>query len=216
VRPPITPQTRVGAILAAYPELEKALLEFSPHFEKLKNPILRKTVARVATLETAAATAGVNVADLVAHLRRAAGVDGVSVDDGASVAGGAPVADGAPVVDGAPVADGAPVVGDAPMASGASDAPSERPTEERPTWVDEADVAHTLDADAMLARNEHPLGFVQSTVPRLAAYQAVHVRSSFRPEPLIELMQSKGCRVHVEHDASDDTWSTWMAPPSTG
>jgi len=204
VRPPITPQTRVGAILAAYPELEKALLEFSPHFEKLKNPILRKTVARVATLETAAATAGVNVADLVAHLRRAAGVDGVSVDDGASVAGGAPVA------------DGAPVVGDAPMASGASDAPSERPTEERPTWVDEADVAHTLDADAMLARNEHPLGFVQSTVPRLAAYQAVHVRSSFRPEPLIELMQSKGCRVHVEHDASDDTWSTWMAPPSTG
>jgi hypothetical protein len=192
VKPPINPHTRVGAILDAHPELENALLEFSPHFKKLKNPILRRTVARVATLETAAATAGVNVADLVAHLRRAAGEDGVSVVGGTSVGDGTPVEDDTP------------------------DAPPASPTAERPTWVDEADIAHTLDADAMLARNEHPLGIVQSTVPRLAAHQAVHVRSSFRPEPLIELMLSKGCRVHVEHDPSDDTWSTWMAPPSAG
>jgi hypothetical protein len=45
----ITPQTKVGELLDAYPELESILFELSPAFAKLKNPILRKTVARIAT-----------------------------------------------------------------------------------------------------------------------------------------------------------------------
>ena len=38
----ISPQTKVGELLDAYPELEKVLFELSPAFSKLKNPILRK------------------------------------------------------------------------------------------------------------------------------------------------------------------------------
>ena len=47
----ISPKTKVGELLDAYPELEPVLMAMSPAFEKLKNPVLRKTVARVATLQ---------------------------------------------------------------------------------------------------------------------------------------------------------------------
>lgn len=70
---PITPETRVGALLEAYPDLEAALIAMAPAFAKLKNPMLRKTVARIATLEQAAHIGGVPVRELVRRLREAAG-----------------------------------------------------------------------------------------------------------------------------------------------
>lgn len=69
----ITPQTRVGPMLDAHPQLEAVLLELSPAFAKLKNPVLRRTVAKLATLETAAGMAGLNARELVATLRKALG-----------------------------------------------------------------------------------------------------------------------------------------------
>lgn len=53
----ITPHTKVSELLDAYPELEPILLELSPAFEKLKNPLLRKTIARFTTLKHAASIA---------------------------------------------------------------------------------------------------------------------------------------------------------------
>ena len=47
----ISPKTKVGELLDAYPELEQLLMAMSPAFEKLKNPVLRRTVAKVATLQ---------------------------------------------------------------------------------------------------------------------------------------------------------------------
>lgn len=71
----ITPKCKVGEVLDAYPELEKVLLELSPSFAKLKNPILRKTVARVASLQQAAVVGGIKVEDLVNRLRKEVGQD---------------------------------------------------------------------------------------------------------------------------------------------
>ena len=71
---PITPETRIAELLDAYPQLEDVLIQQSPHFKALKNPILRKTVARVATLERAAQMSGIPVRRLVASLREAAGL----------------------------------------------------------------------------------------------------------------------------------------------
>lgn len=70
---PINPQTRVAELLEEHPDLEEMLIEQSPMFSKLKNPVLRKTVARVATLEQAARMADIPVSDLVNRLREAAG-----------------------------------------------------------------------------------------------------------------------------------------------
>lgn len=71
----ISPKTKVGELLECYPHLEKVLMEMSPAFEKLKNPILRKTVARVATLAQVAVVGGLKVEDIVKRLRSEAGQD---------------------------------------------------------------------------------------------------------------------------------------------
>jgi hypothetical protein len=69
----IDPDTKVGALLEAYPDLEPVLIGLAPAFERLRNPILRKTVAKVATLEQAAKIGGVGLKELIARLREAAG-----------------------------------------------------------------------------------------------------------------------------------------------
>jgi hypothetical protein len=73
---PITPGTKVGALLEAYPALEELLIACAPAFAKLRNPMLRRTVAKVATLEQAARVGGIRVHDLVRLLREAAGQTG--------------------------------------------------------------------------------------------------------------------------------------------
>ena len=73
---PITPETKIAELLDAYPQLEEVLIRQSAHFTALKNPILRKTVARVATIEKAAQMSGIPVRRLVATLREAAGLSG--------------------------------------------------------------------------------------------------------------------------------------------
>jgi len=74
-RAPITPATKVADLLESWPELEEVLIAQAPAFRRLRNPVLRRTVARVATLEQAAGVGGVPVRELVAALRRAAGID---------------------------------------------------------------------------------------------------------------------------------------------
>jgi hypothetical protein len=71
----ITPKTRVAELIDAYPQLEHVLIDYVPAFEKLRNPVLRKTVARITTLQQAAAIGGVNVEDLINHLRKEVGQD---------------------------------------------------------------------------------------------------------------------------------------------
>jgi len=72
----ITPETRVGDLLDAFPEAEAALISIAPKFKALKNPVLRRTVAKIATLEQAARVADMPVNELVQALRVALGQDG--------------------------------------------------------------------------------------------------------------------------------------------
>ncbi|HOW45187.1 MAG TPA: DUF1858 domain-containing protein [Candidatus Aminicenantes bacterium] len=74
-KPVITPKTKVLQLLEAYPQLEAVLVAMVPAFRKLQNPVLRRTVARVATLQQAAAVGSVAVDELVNRLRREAGQD---------------------------------------------------------------------------------------------------------------------------------------------
>ncbi len=69
----ITPSTKVAALLDHYPELEETIIAMAPPFKKLKNPILRKSVAKVASLRQAAAVGGIPVEDMVNQLRAAVG-----------------------------------------------------------------------------------------------------------------------------------------------
>ena len=70
---PIGPETMVGAMLEAYPELESVLVEMAPAFAKLRNPVVRRTVAKVATLEQAAKIGGVSLQTMILRLRSVTG-----------------------------------------------------------------------------------------------------------------------------------------------
>jgi uncharacterized protein involved in response to NO len=63
----IMPQTKVADVLAQYPQSLSIFLHHG--FGPLANPVLRKTMARVVTIEQACRREGVNLADLLAELR---------------------------------------------------------------------------------------------------------------------------------------------------
>ncbi len=74
----ITPKTKVSQLIETYPQLEDVLIEYAPAFKKLKNPDLRKTIARITTLQQAAAIGNVKVEDMINRLRKEVGQDKVS------------------------------------------------------------------------------------------------------------------------------------------
>lgn len=67
----LSPKTRVGTLLDAYPFLEEFLPRYNPHFEKLLNPVARSTIAKVATLEMAAANNNIDIGKFLKDLRDA-------------------------------------------------------------------------------------------------------------------------------------------------
>ncbi|HNS96234.1 MAG TPA: DUF1858 domain-containing protein [Polyangiaceae bacterium] len=69
----ITPDVRVAQLLEVYPELEAVLVSLSPTFQALKNPVLRRTVAKVATLRQVASVGGIGLGILINRLREAVG-----------------------------------------------------------------------------------------------------------------------------------------------
>ena len=71
----ITPETKIGALLDHYPQLEETLIEMAPAFKKLKNPILRKAVAKVATLRQVAQIGDVSLPEMINKLRSQVGQD---------------------------------------------------------------------------------------------------------------------------------------------
>lgn len=73
----ITPKTKIYDLLDAYPQLEEVLIEEAPQFKKLKNPVLRKTIARVTTLAQAAVVGGLKVEELILKLRKEVGQEEV-------------------------------------------------------------------------------------------------------------------------------------------
>ncbi|MGB9736648.1 MAG: DUF2249 domain-containing protein [bacterium] len=69
----ITPQTKIIDIIKQHPELIDILASYNSHFELLKNPIMRKTFAKLATVRHASKVAGVNLTELVKLLNNAIG-----------------------------------------------------------------------------------------------------------------------------------------------
>lgn len=80
----ITPHTKLSELLEAYPELENALIDLAPTFEKLKNPALRRTIASVTTLKQVASMSELPLEVIINKLRGIVGQDEMSDVQGAS------------------------------------------------------------------------------------------------------------------------------------
>lgn len=72
----IRPTDRVADVIAHDERLIKVFASASPAFERLRNPALRRVMARLVTVEQAARMAGVDAADLVARLNGHGGAVG--------------------------------------------------------------------------------------------------------------------------------------------
>jgi len=75
----ILPTVTVHNLLVAYPQLEEVLIGIAPPFKKLKNPFLRRTIARVATIRHISSVGGVPLDELINRLRKEVGQPEISV-----------------------------------------------------------------------------------------------------------------------------------------
>ena len=69
----IGPSTTVHELLNAYPELEEKLISIAPPFKKLKNPLLRRSVAKVATIKHISSVGNIELTELINKLREEVG-----------------------------------------------------------------------------------------------------------------------------------------------
>lgn len=171
-KPPITPQTKVAELLDAYPELEDVLVEMAHPFKKLRNPVLRRTIARVTSLEKAASVANLPLRELITGLRKAAGQ---------------------------------------PADDEATDCGDDRPAcsqDEAVDWVDASRVVWTVDADKILDEGGQPINETQNKARGLGYGDLGLIRSSFRPAPLIDLLEKQGFRTAVVQ--SDGNFATFV------
>lgn len=172
----ITPETKLGEILERHPEVEQTLIAMSPEFRRLKNPVLRATVAKLATLGQVARVGGIGVADLVTALR-------------AAVRGGDPAWENV-----AP--EGCPASPESPGPSALESPP--------PRWFDSARIARTLDARPMIEAGRHPLPEVVEAAQGLAGEQILELVTPFEPAPLIDQLRRQGFQVWGERRGARD------------
>ena len=69
----ITPKSKINALLNTYPELEAYLMTLHPKYKNLKNPVLRRTIGRIATLTQVSKIGGFDTLELVNLLRKKVG-----------------------------------------------------------------------------------------------------------------------------------------------
>lgn len=79
-RMPVTSGDTVSDVLARDESLVDVLVQYAPHFAKLRNRALRRVMARLVTIEQAARIANVPSDRLVRHLNEALGLSDESAD----------------------------------------------------------------------------------------------------------------------------------------
>lgn len=69
----ITLETKVADLLNDYKGMKDILIKINPKFKKLNNPVLRRTLAKIAGVKQAAVVGGMEPMDLLNQLRVAVG-----------------------------------------------------------------------------------------------------------------------------------------------
>jgi len=77
----ITLETKIADLLNNYDGMKDILININPKFKKLNNPILRRTLAKVASVKQAAIVGGMDANDLLNQLRVAVGQTPIDITD---------------------------------------------------------------------------------------------------------------------------------------
>lgn len=185
-RLPVRPDQKVTQVLKEYPQLVDTFVAQSDAFKRLQNPLMRKTFARLVTVAQAAEMANVPLARLLKALNAAAGHP--LTDEEAEAAAGGPTAHPA---------------GTATLPPGAG-------TPSLPDWLKTAPVVAELDARDMQRRGEDPFFTIMDVARSVGLGQAFRLRNTFRPSPLLGVLEKKGFAAWAEQRGPEDWLITFF------
>ena len=176
---------RIASVLAHDERLLDVFVAASPTFEKLRSAAMRKTMARLVTVEQAARIAGIEPGRLVAQLNAALG----EVAPGTSAAPAVvPVPDAAP----APALVPVPAAALVPVPAAWRTAP----------LVD-------LDVREALRAGQEPFSRILDAARALPVGSVLRVRAIFEPAPLYAVLAKYGL-AHATERLADDDWCAWF------
>ena len=196
----IRPDDRVATIIKQDESMIDVFASLSPAFERLRNPAMRKVMARLVTVEQAARMAGLDADHLVeqlnAHVKRAS--TSASEAAPADVPGArAPSAADTTVGDGVVAASAASSGG----AEGEPDALALIPEERR----------LELDVREELRAGNEPFRAIMAALRERPDDGALAVRAIFEPVPLYAVMRKQGL-VHYTEELGPEDWRVWFYP----
>ncbi len=170
----ITPKTKVGEFLEAYPELEDVLIDMAPSFKKLKNPVLRKTIAKIASLEQAAAIGDIPIDILINKLRGLAGQDEMEI------------------------------IGCGHHHSANQDSANHHSANQdsasEPEWLDRQRIVKSHDAREEIMQGGHPLVTVMREIQGFGQGDIYEFTTPFLPAPLLEKVTEQGFKTWTKRE----------------
>jgi uncharacterized protein (DUF2249 family) len=200
---------RVSDVLARDESLVDVFVAAAPQFERLRNPAMRRVMARLVTVGQAAQVAGVDAAGLVRALNAAlAGAP----PDPADLAGSAPpsgtVAPAVSAQGGNACSGGC---GGSAGAHGHGEAGA-GPTLP-PAALDLVAPDRIIDLDVRddLRNGQEPFSRIMAARRELAPDGALRLRAIFEPAPLYGVMAKQGLSHWTDRLAADD-WLIWFYP----
>lgn len=190
---------RVSAVLARDEALIEVFTSLSPTFERLRNPAMRKVMARLVTIEQAARMAGLEPELLVERLNQAlAATNGTSehADDNHDTKPRS--------------APGAPV--------GAGER-AEMATDTLPDGIPAAlaavpaELIVDIDVRPDLRRGEEPFSKIMAARREVRPGGVLRLSATFEPVPLYAVLGKQGLEHWTERFADDD-WRVWFYTPA--
>lgn len=186
---PVSADQSVAAVLKKHPELLDVFTAQSKAFDRLKNPLMRKTFARMANVGQAAGMAGIPVDDLLRALNSALGVSAADIDAALAVVS----------------ADAGPAAGAAAAAGAGGGGPAaDAAVQSAPDWVAVAPVVAELDARDMQRRGEDPFFTIMDAARSVDVGQSLTLRNTFKPTPLLGVLGKKGFASWAEQLGPED------------
>ena len=89
----ISPATKVNDLINEYPFIKEFLVKLNPHFKALDNPIMRKTLGRMATLGKVSMIGGIEIGELLKGIAGEIKGKAGTVVEVESLAGQEPISD---------------------------------------------------------------------------------------------------------------------------